>query len=213
MPHLIYIADPMCSWCWGFSPVISGLAERFGERAPIQLLMGGLRPYTVEPLSAEDSAMIREHWGHVAERTGQPFDFAFFDRPTFVYDTEPASRAVITARNLRPGTEVGFLKAVQHAFYAGNQDITDEAVLTGIAEADGFDGPEFAEALASEAAREATRRDFAVSQQAGIRGFPTLLAGEPPTGYTIVTHGYQPLATLAELLDQWLTRQTAANDA
>ncbi len=30
-PHLVYVADPMCSWCWGFSPVIDAIRERFGS--------------------------------------------------------------------------------------------------------------------------------------------------------------------------------------
>jgi putative protein-disulfide isomerase len=212
MPHLVYIADPMCSWCWGFAPVIGALAERFAGRVQVQLLMGGLRPYTSEELSASDRSMIREHWQHVAERTGQPFDFAFFDRPSFVYDTEPASRAVVTAQALRPGTGLDMLGALQHAFYAENRDVTDEDVLTEIATEAGFPVDVFATALTSEAARVATREGFATSQNAGIRGFPTLLAGRPEAGYMVVTHGYQPLSALAELLDQWLMQQTAAND-
>jgi putative protein-disulfide isomerase len=213
MTHLVYLADPMCSWCWGFAPVIDALAERFSHRAPVRLLMGGLRPYTSEPMRDKDRAFVREHWEHVAERTGQPFDFAFFDRPHFVYDTEPASRAVVTARTLDPGSALAMLKAVQHAFYAENRDVTEAGVLADIAETRGFARAAFATAFESDDAKSATRQDFVTSQNAGIRGFPTLLAGTPDTGYTIVTHGYQTLDALADPLDQWLTRQTAANDA
>ena len=42
-PHLVYFADPMCSWCWGFSPVIEAISEQFGTSLPIRLIMGGLR--------------------------------------------------------------------------------------------------------------------------------------------------------------------------
>ena len=42
-PHLLYVADPMCSWCYGFSPVIGAVAGHFGDRLPVRLLMGGLR--------------------------------------------------------------------------------------------------------------------------------------------------------------------------
>ncbi|MEZ5924514.1 MAG: DsbA family protein [Hyphomicrobiaceae bacterium] len=212
MPQLIYIADPMCSWCWGFSPVIDAIAERFGAVAPVSLLMGGLRPYNTEPMREKDRAMIREHWEHVAQRTGQPFDFAFFDRSDFTYDTEPASRAVVTAQALRPGSGLDMLKAVQQAFYAENRDVTDEDVLTEVAVEEGFAAEPFASALVSESARAATREGFVTSQNAGIRGFPTLLAGTAQTGYTMVTHGYQPLEALAEPLEQWLRQQSAAND-
>ena len=33
--HFLYVADPMCSWCWGFSPVIDKIDETFGETAPV----------------------------------------------------------------------------------------------------------------------------------------------------------------------------------
>ena len=33
--NLVYFADPMCSWCYGFSPVITALAERFEDRLPL----------------------------------------------------------------------------------------------------------------------------------------------------------------------------------
>jgi len=46
-PHLIYFADPMCSWCWGFAPVIAQVRERYGEALPVRLVLGGLRPGTV----------------------------------------------------------------------------------------------------------------------------------------------------------------------
>jgi protein-disulfide isomerase-like protein with CxxC motif len=29
---LWYFADPMCSWCWGFSPVIGAIKETYSER-------------------------------------------------------------------------------------------------------------------------------------------------------------------------------------
>ena len=41
--HLLYFADPMCSWCYGFAPVIHTLSEHFTDRLPLRLVMGGLR--------------------------------------------------------------------------------------------------------------------------------------------------------------------------
>ncbi len=97
-PHLIYFADPMCSWCWGFSPVIDAVRAEFGSSMPIRLVLGGLRPGTTEPLTSTSKREIREHWEHVHEASNQPFDFHFFEREGFIYDTEPASRAAVTAR-------------------------------------------------------------------------------------------------------------------
>src|SRR5690242_8930931 len=50
-PHLIYFADPMCSWCWGFAPVIGAIRQRFGDALPIRLMMGGLCDCPTYPLT------------------------------------------------------------------------------------------------------------------------------------------------------------------
>ena len=90
--NLLYIADPMCSWCWGFSPVIELVRKNFENQLPMQVLMGGLRPGTNEPMGDSMKNEIKEHWKHVHQATGQPFDYSFFDRKGFVYDTEPAAQ-------------------------------------------------------------------------------------------------------------------------
>jgi putative protein-disulfide isomerase len=60
--RILYFADPMCSWCWGFSPVIAAIARLSGERAPIRLVVGGLRTGETRPLNARTKAYIRHHW-------------------------------------------------------------------------------------------------------------------------------------------------------
>ena len=52
--HLVYFADPMCSWCWGFEPVISGLVDHFGERLPVTLIIGQDAASVCENFSTEE---------------------------------------------------------------------------------------------------------------------------------------------------------------
>jgi putative protein-disulfide isomerase len=147
----------------------------------------------------------RGHWEHVRDASGQPFDMAFFDRESFVYDTEPASRAVVVVRRGGTGPALAYLKAVQHAFYAKNRDVTDPDVLADVANEAGFGRDGFPDEIRSEEARQETWTDFAISQKAGITGFPTLLAA-PRQGaeYGIVTQGYQPPERIVPVLDRWL---------
>lgn len=209
-PHLVYFADPMCSWCWGFSPVIDAISEQFGPSLPIRLVMGGLRPWTKEPMTAHDRGDVRNHWQHVLEASGQPFDFAFFDRDRFVYDTEPPSRAVVVLRRRGMATGLAALRRIHHAFYAENRDVTDTDTLAGLAAELGVDPAEFRDEFGKEAALEETQGDFATAQSAGIRGFPTLIAGEGNDGqYALVTHGFQPGARILPALEQWLGKEAA----
>lgn len=203
--HLIYFADPMCSWCWGFSPVVDALRQRLGSALPIRLIMGGLRPGTTQPLNETSKREIREHWEHVHEASGQPFDFSFLDREGFIYDTEPASKAVVAVRRSGMGEALGFLKQVHAAFYARNQDVTDEGVLADLAAENGQDREGFLQAFRSEEIRQETWQDFAIAQKAGIRGFPCLLAGVGEGAeYSILTMGYQPAERILPPLENWL---------
>ncbi len=212
-PHLVYFADPMCSWCWGFSPVMQAVSERFGPALPVRLVVGGLRPWTTEPMTARDRQDVRGHWEHVHEASGQPFDFAFFDRGRFVYDTEPASRAVVVLRRRGMSTGLAALQRIQRAFYAENQDVTDVDTLAALAGEFGVDPATFRDEFAGEDAKDETRGDFAIAQQAGIRGFPTLIAGAGSDGrYALITHGFQPAARVLPTLERWLEESAAGAD-
>jgi len=202
--RLVYFADPMCSWCYGFSPVIAALAERFESRLPLDLVMGGLRAGNESPMRAEDKDYIRNAWTRVGAATGQPFDMAFFDREGFVYDTEPACRAVVTARRLMPRMALPFMARVQHAFYAENRDVTAAGELSQVAEEAGLDRTRFGETFAAAETRNETFRDFLTTQALGIHGFPTLIAGSEERGYALLSNGFRHLEELAEPLERWL---------
>lgn len=204
-PHLVYFADPMCSWCWGFSPVIEEISTRFGAALPIRLIMGGLRPWTTEPMSAHDRGDVRSHWEHVHEASGQPFDLSFFDRERFVYDTEPPSRAVVVLRRRGMETGLAALRRIHRAFYAENREVTDTDTLVAIAVELGMDAATFREEFESKEAVEETRNDFAIAQSVGVRGFPTMIAGKGDNNqYELVTHGFQAGGRILPALEQWV---------
>lgn len=196
--QLTYVADPMCSWCYGFSRPLSALLADAPHT--LALVMGGLRPYTTEPLGAAKANEILGHWRRVAEASGLAFAPAphkALHDPAFVYDTEPASRAVVVVRERWPAQAWSFLKAVQRAFYADARDITRADVLATLAGEAGLPREEFTAAFESPVAREATARDFQQAQAWGIRGFPALIA-EHAGRLHLVANGYTPLAALRE---------------
>ena len=204
-PHLVYFADPMCSWCWGFAPVLEAVGQRFGADLPVHLVLGGLRPGNRTPMGNPERDEIRSHWEHVREASGQPFDFSFFERPAFVYDTEPASRAVVVMRRRAMADGLAGLRRLQRAFYAENRDVTDPQVLCALAGELGFDVERFRADFDSEDAVRETRSDFDTAQRIGVRGFPTMIAGTGGSGgYVLVTHGYQPAERILPNLERWL---------
>jgi putative protein-disulfide isomerase len=170
---LIYVGDPMCSWCWGFAPEIESLAGNL----PVEVVVGGLRPGpSAQPLDDRMAEFLRHHWLEIAERTGQPFETEFLQRKDgWVYDTEPAAIAVTQVRETREDVTLAYFTAVQHAFYAEGRDVTDLDVLTDIAEHVGVERSSFRTNLESHEAKQAAWADFARSRNWGISGFPTLI--------------------------------------
>lgn len=204
-PHLIYFADPMCSWCYGFSPVIEQVRQAYGRALPIRVVMGGLRPGTDKPMTDRAKTEIAGHWHHVHEASGLPFDAAVLQREGFIYDTDPAARAVVVVR--REGEELAlrYLAATQRAFYAENRDVTSGEVLADLAAEFGLDRAAFLAAWSTEEAKSETWRDYAISQRAGVTGFPTLVGGPNDQGvYGVVTRGYAPPEQVLAVLRDWV---------
>jgi putative protein-disulfide isomerase len=203
--HFIYFTDPMCSWCYGFAPVMRQLRQRYGDVAHVRPVMGGLRPGTTEPMPETARRGLVHHWAEIGAMTGQPFDAALADRDGFVYDTDPAARAVVLARRTSMDAGLDYLEATHRAFYAQGRDVTKPETLADIAAEQGFDRAAFLSALADEGLKQETWRDYAISQRAGATGFPTLIVGPNADGtYALVTRGYNDAETVIAGVDHWL---------
>ncbi|MGB0910026.1 MAG: DsbA family protein [Nitrospirales bacterium] len=200
---LVYVTDPMCSWCWGFSPVIEAVRERYQGRCAVKLLVGGLRPGNTERFDAHRRNTILGHWRSVHDRTGQPFNFEFQMGSDFTYDTEPAARAIFVMRQLEPSQAFSYLKAVHEAFYVENKDVTQLAVLTDLAIRHGVDQEQFVRLFHDSETKKEIWKEFDQVRELGVSGFPTLLAlnGEE---FITLTHGYQSINVLVPLIETWL---------
>jgi putative protein-disulfide isomerase len=208
--RLLYVMDPMCSWCWGFAPVAEALVQQAqAAGVALHLVAGGLRTGNGASLEPSTRRYILEHWQAVEKFTGQTFRFDGALPDGFVYDTEPACRAMVAARSLDPQIAWDLVKLIQKAFYLEGRDVTQASVLVELAEQAGLPRIVFAEAFDSAEQLTATAADFSWVQDLGIAGFPTLLA-ESKGQLALLTNGYQPLDELAPLLGRWLERATSA---
>lgn len=204
--RLLYVMDPMCSWCWGFAPVVRALVEQArAAGVPLALVMGGLRTGHGAALEPTTRRYILEHWHAVHDATAQPFRFEGALPDGFVYDTEPACRAVVSARHLDEDCAWALVGEIQQAFYGEGRDVTQASVLTELAERVGLPRGEFATTFDSQDCHQTTLADFSWARDLGIAGFPTLLA-ERNGQLALLTNGYQPLEQLAPLLERWLER-------
>jgi putative protein-disulfide isomerase len=195
----------MCSWCWGFAPVLEQLDARY--TIPITTIVGGLRPGSdAEPLNRSMRDMLLHHWDQVEVRTGQPFDRRGLDRDGWVYDTELPARAVVTMREMAAKDTLSFFTHLQHAFYADAVDVTALETYPDLVAGFAVDTATFLERLGAESSRDAAWADFRTARRMGVAGYPTLLL-RIDDRYAMVTRGYAPFDALEPAVTAWLTEQ------
>jgi len=203
---LLYVGDPMCSWCYGFGKEMSELMAMHPGLA-LEIVVGGVRAGATDLLDQSGKEFRLGHWARVEAASGLPFNrAALLARENFVYDTEPVCRAVVAARRLAPASDLlAVFRALQQAFYVDGLDTTDGRVLSQVVAAQlemdveavlrmWQDGDTIAQ----------TRDDFVRARALGVRSFPALLL-DTGDGIIEISGGYAQ----ASQLDQQLRRALA----
>ena len=68
---LVYVGDPMCSWCYGFGVPLQTLLQQL-PGVPLAVVLGGLRAYNKEVMHSTLIDTLHHHWEEVTKRSGKP---------------------------------------------------------------------------------------------------------------------------------------------
>lgn len=200
--EIIYIGDPMCSWCWGISPELNALNSYAAHHSiPFSIVMGGLRPGGGQIWDTEFKAFLKHHWQEVNKRSGQPFGYELLKLDNFNYDTEPACRATVTARHISPEKTLSFYELVQHYFYVQSQDPNDTSFYKPICSQLSTDFDRFCKLFISEEMKYETAKDFAQSRQWGVQAFPTVVYRKDEKLY-LIAQGYARFEELKRRIEE-----------
>ncbi len=200
--RLLYVADPLCSWCYGFGPVLEQLRTEFD--LPVDVLAGGLRPGpSAQAMDASMMSYLVQAWDRVEQATGLPFARTQLEWEDWVYDTEMPDRAVVAARSMDRASALPLFDRIQRAFYAEGVDVTVPESLVALARDSGLDPATFEELLLSERNKAETYADFQAARQIGITGFPALLAVHGSKAWAL-SLGYQPVEPVRQSVEEAL---------
>jgi putative protein-disulfide isomerase len=190
MEELIFVIDPMCSWCWGFHPIIEELRLNHTDRYTYSLVVGGLRTKGQMIWNTQSKAYLLQNWNAVKVKTGQPFSHTLLNKPAFDYDTYPACKAIITVRELYGDTaSFEYLTLIQKAFYLEGIDITDINTLTSyiIQDKDAF-----LSFYQTKRAELLMQHDFSKARSMGANSFPSVVKIDKD-GHMVCLSGYREL--------------------
>jgi putative protein-disulfide isomerase len=173
--QLIYIHDPMCSWCWGFRPTFERLCAQLPGRIRVTRLLGGLAPDSDRPMPAEMQTRLQETWRRIQARIpGTAFNFDFWRLCRPRRSTWPACRAVIAARQLDVSAEQPMIHAIQRAYYLEARNPSDGETLTALARQLGLPQDEFCTLLDAPQTQQVLSAEIAAARRMGADSFPSL---------------------------------------
>jgi putative protein-disulfide isomerase len=173
MTKFIYVMDPMCSWCWAFNATVEALTAHYPE-IQWHYLMGGLAPDSDSPMPETMQQSIQSIWHEINQRTGTPFNHAFWQQNTPRRSTYPACRAVISAERLKTGAGKEMSLVIQHAYYLHARNPSDKAILLALAAQLALDTQTFEVLLESDEVQSALEQQISFAHKLGAQGFPSL---------------------------------------
>ena len=177
--ELIYVTDPMCSWCWGFAAVLERLEGALAPGVGLRYVMGGLAPDSDEPMPAEVQAMVQGAWDSVEAVAGAKFNRDFWTQCKPRRSTYPACRAVLAAESLEKGAGPRMFRAVQRAYYLEARNPSDVDVLVAVGEEQGLVAADVRAHIVSAKIESELQAHLAerahLGATANAAGFPTLV--------------------------------------
>ncbi|MEJ6495856.1 DsbA family protein [Pseudoalteromonas lipolytica] len=173
MAKLIYVYDPMCSWCWGFRETWLKLQAAIGDKLAIEYKVGGLAPDSGEPMRKEMQQFLQQTWQRIEQQLGTPFNHEFWHTAQPRRSTYPACRAVLVARQQNKEQEM--LYAIQKAYYLDAQNPSDISTLASLAEQIGLEKNAFIHEIESEKINSLLMEEINQARSLPIQGFPSLV--------------------------------------
>ena len=194
---LIYVHDPMCSWCWGYKPTWQKLESALANILPIEYRIGGLAADSDQTMSADMQLHLQGIWQNISNQLGTEFNFDFWRDCQPRRSTYPSCRAALIARSFNK--EPQMIAAIQQSYYLQAQNPSDEAVLIKLSEIIGLDARLFAQLLHSNELKRRFDDELNYVRSLPIQGFPSLVLIHNNRAYPIAINYTDWRQTLIEI--------------
>jgi len=183
---LYYIHDPMCSWCWGFKPVLEQLQSNLPNEIEVKFLLGGLAPDTNKPMPDSMRSQIITTWKNIQKTIpGTQFNYEFWNKCTPKRSTYPSCRAVLSAAKQQQSKSFEMLTAIQEAYYLHALNPSEISTLNDIAGSIGLNTTTFNNDITSEEIDKQLNSEISMTRNLGVDSFPSLILKDEKKQYPI----------------------------
>ena len=166
----------MCSWCWGFKPVLKQIVKELPANIKIVYLLGGLAADTNEPMPENMRAQIISTWHRIQETIpGTRFSYDFWEKCTPKRSTYLSCRAVLAAAKQNHNKSFAMIAAIQEAYYLHALNPSELSTLKNLAQELGLNIKDFNDDIKSEEINLKLAEEIRLSRNMGGDSFPSLV--------------------------------------
>ncbi|MCW8936169.1 MAG: DsbA family protein [Gammaproteobacteria bacterium] len=184
---LLYIHDPMCSWCYGFKPVLETLHKELTGVIEIHYLLGGLASDNNQPMPVDMQNQIKQNWRTI-EKTipGIKFNYEFWTSCVARRSTYPACRAILAAAKQDINLQMDMLNLIQQAYYLEARNPSDYEVLYELSKQLNLDHNQFIIDIHSDVINNELMSQIQQCRSIGADSFPSLYLQKEDTYQPVV---------------------------
>ena len=204
---LIYCYDAYCGWCYGFSPVISKIAEVYGRQLHCEVLSGGmLLPQKPVHIGAT-AGYISQAYKTVEETTGIRFGTDYLwhinnpDESDWYPNSEKPAIALCIFKESFPEKQVAFAADLQYSLHDEGRDLTDNEAYRHLLEKYELDETDFYGKLKSDTYKQKAHEEFDLCRQLQVNGFPQVFIQVSESKIYSVAQGYTSYDDLKQRVD------------
>lgn len=204
-PVLIYIYDPLCGWCYAFSPVITEIKKEFEGKLDIQIVIGGLvTGERVGPVKEIYGDYLEEALSLVERRSDVRFgnDFKELMREgNYIYNSEPPAVALTIVKETKPDIAFDYGLRLYQVLFAEGKSLNDLSTYLNLADEFNLDKNSFERKLSDSVYIQKARAEFAKADSLGAVGYPTLLLKKEKE-IKVITDGFVDYKSIRKKLEK-----------
>ncbi|MFY8021532.1 MAG: DsbA family protein [Bacteroidia bacterium] len=208
-PQIIYVFDPMCGWCYGFSNTIKEAEQKYSADFDFKIISGGMVLGEREGPIGEFANYILSAYPKVEEYSGMKFGQPYIDQlktQSLYTSSLLPSIALCIVQQMDSTKAIQFASAMQKAHFQNGKNLSDSASYEPILMDLGLDKNHFFLQLQSGSFLEEAQKGFAASHYLGVNGYPAVLALVNGKYYS-VAKGFIDKESFFQILDRVKTIQ------
>jgi putative protein-disulfide isomerase len=213
-PTIYYCFDAYCGWCYGFSKVITQIAEEYKDQIFFDVLSGGMilpeEPTHFAPLARYIQGAYKQVEETTGVRFGEDFLWHVFhpDDTDWFPDSIKSATALCIFKEYHPDKAVSIASELQYALNYEGRDLTDNEAYRHLVHKYYIPEDAFYEKLKSEEYKEKAFYEIALVKQLQVKGFPSVLMQVTDSKFYLLAQGYTDYATVEQRLKKVLLEIT-----